>query len=735
MSFFKNLRNKHTVTTLYKYFISYFLLFTILTLGYTAAFRVQLKKVYTKELHNQAEKQLTDIDNDLYSSISTIEKIQYLLAQDIPLAMSRYLKEDWYLYQASQTLTKYTTANEIISGICYIHFEKNNILSSKNSIRKTDNGYEIYCNKQYIPFPLESYMENIKENQLILLGEGKNKLLVYLPSNNGIKTYSIFYILNMDEIEKMLSRRRISGMASLCLMSQDNQIVCGYDPQYMTSYIKDNEMTNHDSLVTASKNILTKPTTINGFSLVTILSDDTILSQTSVAFRNAYAFLLVVSLVGMVLIFLGMRVTYWPLHKLTLKLLPASDKHGNYVEQLDAAFSNVRSENQQLQQKIDSYRLSMQKSLLDSIVEDNVVFDTNNPVIFDHLFCLEAGSHIFMLRVKTPSKKESFPIDVQKLLNTSLPGDIPSALLLECTEEYAVFLICYSGAEPNKDEVLHLLLTDLYQVTGYRSALSNSAESPLEIPSLYENTTAASEFWDEAPVVIYSEIAEKISSSGSLSYPYSNLEFLADALKSCQITKAREQVIYLFELLDTASENNSSIPNFFIRCVLIDILTILSSSMNNLNVKFKSYSDLYFNTLFLCRSCSFVEKKEEIRQNILLLLSTYENEFENSTIQFSKIAETIQKEYSSPDFSISVLADTFHVSIAYMSYLFKKSFDVNFSDYLWNIRMKKAEELLSETDMNIDQISIQVGYLNTSSFRRKFKQETGLTPSQYRSKH
>ena len=185
-------------------------------------------------------------------------------------------------------------------------------------------------------------------------------------------------------------------------------------------------------------------------------------------------------------------------------------------------------------------------------------------------------------------------------------------------------------------------------------------------------------------------------------------------------------MIYLFELLDTASENNSSIPNFFIRCVLIDILTILSSSMNNLNVKFKSYSDLYFNTLFLCRSCSFVEKKEEIRQNILLLLSTYENEFENSTIQ---------KEYSSPDFSISVLADTFHVSIAYMSYLFKKGFDVNFSDYLWNIRMKKAEELLSETDMNIDQISIQVGYLNTSSFRRKFKQETGLTPSQYRSKH
>lgn len=735
LSLFKNLRSKHTATTLYKYFISYFLLLTILTLGYTAAFRVQLKNIYTKELHTQAEKQLADVSSDLASSIATVEKIQYLLAQDIPLAMSRYLKENWYLYQASQTLTKYTTANEIISGICYIHFEKGHILSSKNSVRKTDNGYEIYCNSQYIPFPLETYMENTRENQLILLKEGKSRLLIYLPHNNGIKTYSIFYILNLDEIEKMLSRRRLSGMASVCLMDQNNQIVTGYDTQYMVSYMEDNGIADYASLVSDSANVLTEQTVINGFSLITVLSDDEILSKVSIAFRNAYALLLLVSLIGMGLIFLGMRVTYWPLHKLALKLLPSASQHGNYVEQIDTAFANVQSVNQQLQQKIDSYRLSMQKSLLDSIVADNAPFEPNDSAIFDHLFCLEPDSHIFMLRIKTSGKKESFPTDVQKLLNTSLPGDIPSALLLECAEEYAVFLICYVGAEPNKDEILHLLLTDLYQETGYRSALSNSAESPLEIPSLYENAAAASEFWDHSPVVIYPEIAEQVPTSGSLSYPYSNLEFLSDALKSCQITQAKEQILHLFDLLDTASAKNSSFPDFFIHCILIDILTILSNGMNNLNVKFKNYSDLYFSTLFLCRSCSYAEKKEEIHQNILMLLSTYEKEFQNSTIQYSKIEEILQKEYRSPDFSISVLADTFHVSIAYMSYLFKKGFDVNFSDYLWNIRMEKAKELLCQTDMNIDQISVQVGYLNTSSFRRKFKQETGLTPSQYRTTH
>lgn len=67
-----------------------------------------------------------------------------------------------------------------------------------------------------------------------------------------------------------------------------------------------------------------------------------------------------------------------------------------------------------------------------------------------------------------------------------------------------------------------------------------------------------------------------------------------------------------------------------------------------------------------------------------------------------------------------------------MSYLFKKEMGENFSDYVWALRLGKAKELLLNTDMSIDDISLAVGYVNTSSFRRKFKQTTGMTPSQLR---
>ena len=96
------------------------------------------------------------------------------------------------------------------------------------------------------------------------------------------------------------------------------------------------------------------------------------------------------------------------------------------------------------------------------------------------------------------------------------------------------------------------------------------------------------------------------------------------------------------------------------------------------------------------------------------------------------IRKVIEAQYCDPDFSISVLADCFQVTPANMSYHVKEMLDINFIEYIWQLRLKRAQKLLTDSDLSIDEISIKVGYLNTSSFRRKFKQDTGITPSQYR---
>ena len=70
-----------------------------------------------------------------------------------------------------------------------------------------------------------------------------------------------------------------------------------------------------------------------------------------------------------------------------------------------------------------------------------------------------------------------------------------------------------------------------------------------------------------------------------------------------------------------------------------------------------------------------------------------------------------------------------------MSYLFKKEIGMGFSDYVWKLRFEKACQLLKEKTLSVDEVSLAVGYLHSSSFRRKFKQETGLSPTEYAENH
>jgi len=53
-------------------------------------------------------------------------------------------------------------------------------------------------------------------------------------------------------------------------------------------------------------------------------------------------------------------------------------------------------------------------------------------------------------------------------------------------------------------------------------------------------------------------------------------------------------------------------------------------------------------------------------------------------------------------------------------------------EYLQNLRIEAAKQLLESGQIPVDEISVEVSYEDPSFFRRLFKRSTGLTPSQYR---
>lgn len=70
---------------------------------------------------------------------------------------------------------------------------------------------------------------------------------------------------------------------------------------------------------------------------------------------------------------------------------------------------------------------------------------------------------------------------------------------------------------------------------------------------------------------------------------------------------------------------------------------------------------------------------------------------------------------------------------SYFSQYFQKKTKEKYIDYLTNIRIKKAKELLADSDYKIYEICEMVGYKKLDHFSSLFKQYTGKTPSQFRS--
>ena len=82
--------------------------------------------------------------------------------------------------------------------------------------------------------------------------------------------------------------------------------------------------------------------------------------------------------------------------------------------------------------------------------------------------------------------------------------------------------------------------------------------------------------------------------------------------------------------------------------------------------------------------------------------------------------------------SLSYLANYIHLSREYLSRYFKQYTGKNISEYLLEIRMEHAKELLSESNYTIEDISLYCGYPTLSNFQRAFKSYVGFSPSNYR---
>jgi AraC-like DNA-binding protein len=90
--------------------------------------------------------------------------------------------------------------------------------------------------------------------------------------------------------------------------------------------------------------------------------------------------------------------------------------------------------------------------------------------------------------------------------------------------------------------------------------------------------------------------------------------------------------------------------------------------------------------------------------------------------------------HTDSDITLDELSSMFHLSKYYLARLFRNAFNTSPIQYHQMMRLEKAKQLIQFTDIPLQDISEQVGFLNINVFSRAFKNKEGVPPSHYRRK-
>lgn len=94
----------------------------------------------------------------------------------------------------------------------------------------------------------------------------------------------------------------------------------------------------------------------------------------------------------------------------------------------------------------------------------------------------------------------------------------------------------------------------------------------------------------------------------------------------------------------------------------------------------------------------------------------------------------IETYYYKEDLSLQELADHIQISPTYLSRLLKNEIGVSFIEYLIQVRVEKAIQIMSDPMVKLYEVAQRVGYNNQHYFSTAFKKVVGLSPAEYRKK-
>lgn len=147
-----------------------------------------------------------------------------------------------------------------------------------------------------------------------------------------------------------------------------------------------------------------------------------------------------------------------------------------------------------------------------------------------------------------------------------------------------------------------------------------------------------------------------------------------------------------------------------------------------------SMSDFYILKMDKCKTIAEIEKLHDV---MCMDACRQMHTIHKSHILSKPIVLCLEYIYSHIHYRITIkeLADHLSLSESYLSRLFHKEMGITVSQYITDLKIEKAKNLLQYSEYSIVEIANYLSFSSQSHFVQVFRKCTGITPHKYRSQH
>lgn len=257
------------------------------------------------------------------------------------------------------------------------------------------------------------------------------------------------------------------------------------------------------------------------------------------------------------------------------------------------------------------------------------------------------------------------------------------------------------------------------------SDLHNELE---EVPIAYEESieSLSQKFYDDDIIFTYSKYnSKKPDLTNSLEQTY--IDKIINSIKSGDTEIAIDSTNKLIYELKASRQSIEHIKNVSVLLCSLSFKLLMNHYVNLSEIvgnSSKTYKDIL--------NCDSIGKLTHILEKVILLVIerlSYLNSQDNYIIK--KVTDYIESNFANP-VKLNDVAELAHVNSSYLSRLFKKETGSTLTEIVTKIRIEKAKDLLSFSNMKTYEIALKVGIEDPAYFSQVFKKYTGLSPSKFK---